>query len=110
MVVQQAAYIYARKGARLVLAARREENLEEVARKARQMGASDVMEMPTDVTKIDDCQKLIDETVSRFGRIDHLMLNAGLAMSFYMVHHLTRCRSRWYRLCLNQAVPLLNWL
>jgi len=68
--VQQAAYIYARKGAKLVLAARREENLEEVARKCRQLGATDAMEMPTDVTKIDDCQKLIDETVSRFGRCE----------------------------------------
>jgi 3-hydroxybutyrate dehydrogenase len=38
----------------------------------------DALFVKTDVTKPDDCKRLIDETVKKFGRIDILVNNAGL--------------------------------
>ncbi|XP_010250645.1 PREDICTED: 11-beta-hydroxysteroid dehydrogenase 1B-like [Nelumbo nucifera] len=75
---KQLAYQYAKKGACLVLVARRQNLLEEVAEKARLLGSPDVMSVQADVSKVDDCQRFIDETVNHFGRLDHLVTNAGI--------------------------------
>ncbi|GAB2221379.1 hypothetical protein Drorol1_Dr00012555 [Drosera rotundifolia] len=73
------AYAYARRGALLVLAARREHRLQEVADKARILGSPDVLVVPSDVSKADQCQRVVDETIDHFGRLDHLVNNAGVA-------------------------------
>ncbi|KDP22588.1 hypothetical protein JCGZ_26419 [Jatropha curcas] len=73
------AYEYARKGARLALAARREDRLQAVADKARKLGSPDVIAMRTDVSRIEDCKRFIDEAFNHFGRLDHLVNNAGIA-------------------------------
>ncbi|CAI0436189.1 unnamed protein product [Linum tenue] len=71
-------YEYARRRARLAIAARREDRLQCVAAKARQLGSPDVIFIRTDVSKFEDCRKLIQETVDHFGRLDHLVNNAGI--------------------------------
>ncbi|KAJ9568534.1 hypothetical protein OSB04_004500 [Centaurea solstitialis] len=71
------AYEYAKRGARLALVARREELLEVVAGKAREMGSPDVIVISADVSKLDDCKRFVDETVNHF--VDHLVNNAGIA-------------------------------
>ncbi|XP_010270765.1 PREDICTED: 11-beta-hydroxysteroid dehydrogenase 1B-like isoform X2 [Nelumbo nucifera] len=73
------AYEYAKKGAFLVLVARREEMLEQVAKKAGQLGSPDVLEIRADVSQVDECKRFVQETVRRFGRLDHLVCNAGIA-------------------------------
>ncbi|KAL2612418.1 hypothetical protein R1flu_024110 [Riccia fluitans] len=78
------AYKYAKRGARLVLSARREEKLNAVAELARTKGAADTFVVTTDVTSEDDCKSLIEQTINRFGRLDHLVLNAGVANSFLL--------------------------
>ncbi|KAG6401875.1 hypothetical protein SASPL_138743 [Salvia splendens] len=65
------AYEYAKKGACLVLAARRERSLQEVADTARYLGSPDVSE-------VDDCRRVVDQTMNHFGRQDHLVNNAGV--------------------------------
>ncbi|KAI3852404.1 hypothetical protein MKX03_018884 [Papaver bracteatum] len=75
---EQLVYEYARRKARLVIVARRKNLLEEVANKARQFGSPDVLVVCADVTKVDDCERFIEETINYFGRLDHLVNNAGI--------------------------------
>ncbi|KAK4734896.1 hypothetical protein R3W88_009157 [Solanum pinnatisectum] len=72
------AYEYARRGACLTIAARREKSLLEVAERAFDLGASDVLVVPADVSNVDDCRRIVDRTISHFGRLDHLVNNAGV--------------------------------
>lgn len=62
------AYEYARRGASLALVARRERRLFEVANRAYQLCAPEVIVVGADVSKIEDCKRLVDETVDHFGR------------------------------------------
>ncbi|KAA0583490.1 SDR family oxidoreductase [Azospirillum sp. B21] len=71
------ALAFAREGARLALAARREELLEEVAEECRGLGASAVV-IPTDVTDADAVKRLAERTVEEFGSIDIWIANAGV--------------------------------
>ncbi|VAH31851.1 unnamed protein product [Triticum turgidum subsp. durum] len=76
---EQIAYQYAKKGARLALVARRQGSLHEVAAKATDLGSPDVLVVPGDVARPEDCKAFVQATVERFGRLDHLVNNAGLA-------------------------------
>lgn len=67
---------FARRGARLVLAARRKDRLQEVAQKARELG-SDALAIPTDVAKMEQIEALVEAAIKRYGRIDILVNNAG---------------------------------
>src|SRR5690606_3659257 len=64
---------------RLVLAARSEERLNEVAYRCRKAGA-DVLVAPTDVADRQRCERLVAQALERFGGIDVLVNNAGLSM------------------------------
>jgi short-subunit dehydrogenase len=70
------ALAFADAGCRLVLAARRVDALEETAGLCRERGA-DAHVVPTDVTVETDLERLRDETIGRFGRIDVWVNNAG---------------------------------
>ncbi len=71
------AKLFASYGARLSLAARSLDKLEAVA---KEIGTDNVLCVKTDVSVEADCRNLIEQTVSRFGRIDILVNNAGLSM------------------------------
>ena len=73
---QAAALAFAREGARLVLAARRQDEGEQVALAARQLGAEAVF-VRADVTAEADIQRVIGEAVTRYGRLDIAFNNAG---------------------------------
>ena len=64
---------------RLVLAARNEERLNEVAFRCRKSGA-EVLVVPTDVADRSQCERLIGQATERFGGIDVLLNNAGVSM------------------------------
>ncbi|XP_054791494.1 11-beta-hydroxysteroid dehydrogenase A-like [Prosopis cineraria] len=72
------AYEYGRRGSRLALVARRENRLREVAGKAKMVGSTDVITIVADVSRVEDCKRSVDLTVSHFGRLDHLVNNAGI--------------------------------
>jgi 7-alpha-hydroxysteroid dehydrogenase len=69
----------AEAGADVVLAARTESDLEEVASLIRSLGRRALV-VPTDVTDATACEQLVTRTVEEFGRLDILVNNAGGAM------------------------------
>jgi 3-oxoacyl-[acyl-carrier protein] reductase len=66
----------AQHGARVVIAARRPEVLEKAAREIREAGGK-VLHVIADVTSTADVERLVQLTVSQFGRLDILVNNAG---------------------------------
>lgn len=64
---------------KLVLAARDEAKLEEVAAECRAMGAQTLV-VPTDVGVEAECRGLVERAVGHFGGLDVLVNNAGLSM------------------------------
>ncbi len=71
-----AALAFARRGARVALAARRAELVEEVARECQALGAHAIA-VPTDVTDAEAMEDLADAAKRAFGRIDVWINNAG---------------------------------
>lgn len=63
-------------GARVVIAARREDKLSEVASDLEKRGA-EVRVVPCDVSREEDVDALVGATVSAFGQVDVLVNNAG---------------------------------
>ncbi|XP_030968006.1 11-beta-hydroxysteroid dehydrogenase-like 4A isoform X1 [Quercus lobata] len=73
------AYEYAKRGARLALVARREDRLQAVADRARKLGSPEVVVVRADVSKVEECKQFVNEIVNYFGRLDHLVNNAGVS-------------------------------
>ena len=71
-----AALVLAEHGADVVLAARRPEPLESTAKEIAALGRR-ALAVPTDVTDAAACQRLVDTTLSEFGRVDILVNNSG---------------------------------
>jgi NAD(P)-dependent dehydrogenase (short-subunit alcohol dehydrogenase family) len=65
-------------GANVVLAARRTERIEELARSITAAGGK-ALAVPCDVSREDDVDRMIAATQERFGSVDVLVNNAGVA-------------------------------
>ena len=70
------AVAFARKGAQVVIAGRRDEAGKALVKELRALGAEAEF-VNTDVRKDDDVRALVDKTVVRFGRLDVAVNNAG---------------------------------
>jgi NADP-dependent 3-hydroxy acid dehydrogenase YdfG len=70
---------FASCGAKISLAARTKDKLEQVAEEVRKSGAQATC-LPADVTKLDDMERFVEHTVKTFGRIDVVVCNAGLGV------------------------------
>lgn len=73
------AKVYSQMGARVVLGARSEEKLQQLAAEIESAGGRAAY-CAADVTKAEDCKRLIDTAVEAFGGIDVLICNAGISM------------------------------
>lgn len=74
------AFAFARRAAKLVLVARRAERLEAVRREIEPY-TSDVLIIPADVADDAQLERVVEETLAAFGRIDVLVNNAGIVAS-----------------------------
>src|SRR3954471_22099417 len=73
------AQAFARRGAAVVLAARRAEMLEEAARECVELGGA-ALAVPTATTREDQVEELGRRALKRFGRIDVWFNNAGVGI------------------------------
>src|SRR3984893_2797382 len=71
-----AAIAFAQEGAKVVVSGRRQKEGQELAAELQALGAEAIF-VRTDVRNDDDVHKLVDQTVSRFGRLDIAVNNAG---------------------------------
>ncbi len=76
-VGRAAAEEFARRGAKVVIGGRDEEAASRSVRLMETYGSEGLF-VHTDLENVDDCRKLIDETVRHFGRIDGLYIYAGI--------------------------------
>jgi NADP-dependent 3-hydroxy acid dehydrogenase YdfG len=67
----------AQRGARVALAARREERLAALGERLEKTSEGEVTVIPCDVRQPEDVQRLITTTLERWGKIDILVANAG---------------------------------
>ncbi|MGD9977996.1 MAG: SDR family oxidoreductase [Bacteroidales bacterium] len=70
---------FAKKGAIIVLAARSDSELKKIENEIKLQNGN-AFSVRTDVKKEDDCKKLIEKTVEKYGKIDVLINNAGISM------------------------------
>lgn len=69
----------AQSGTRIILAARSEDKLKKISAEINEQGGN-VEYRVTDVTDANDVRKLISDVKQKYGRVDHLINNAGLML------------------------------
>src|SRR5215471_21451576 len=73
---REIALAFARCGADLVLASRKQDNLERVAAEVHALGRR-ALAVPTNIREAEACQRMADTAVRELGQIDVLINNAG---------------------------------
>jgi short-subunit dehydrogenase len=73
------AEVFSGLGARVVIAARNEDKLKEIAQNLRDKNR-EVLPVKADVSIENDCRNLVDQSIKRFGKVDVLINNAGISM------------------------------
>ncbi|MBI5824885.1 MAG: SDR family oxidoreductase [Chloroflexi bacterium] len=69
---------FGREGAKVTLAARRVDKLQSLAQEINAMGTgAETLVVQADLSKLEDIQALVTQTIEKFGRIDILINNAG---------------------------------
>ena len=68
---------FVREGAKLILAARNQENLDKTVKELQAIGGT-VKAVPTDVAKEQQVIDMVEETMKTFGQIDILVNNSGI--------------------------------
>jgi len=66
-----------KEGAKVAIAARNEDTLEEAKAFILEQTGEEVLTISTDVSKEEECKRLIEETVGHFGQLNILINNAG---------------------------------
>ena len=71
------AKLFAAEGATVIITARREAALEQIANEIKQTGGT-VLAISTDISKPEDPERLMQTVIDKFGKIDILVNNAGI--------------------------------
>ena len=67
----------AREGTKLAICSRNPEDLATAAQEIRSSTGVDVLAVPGDLSRLEDIQNLVRQTVEHFGRLDVLVANSG---------------------------------
>jgi NAD(P)-dependent dehydrogenase (short-subunit alcohol dehydrogenase family) len=86
------AKLFCREGAKVVIASRRESENKRILEEIAETGG-EAFAVQADLSKMDDCKKVIDETIKKYGRIDVLVNNAGIADKHMPIN---LCTEEWY--------------
>ena len=78
---------FAKRGSKVVLAARRETELSQLAAEIQQDGGQATY-IPTDVSSSEQVQNMVDHTIDTFGRLDYAINNAGIEGQFAPIFEL----------------------
>ncbi len=106
--------IFAQEGANVSLAARSTALMEEVANEIRAMGRKALVNT-TDITKVEQVEKMVQRTYEEFGKIDILVNNSGIGGPTAYVHEITpeewdetfNVNLRGAFLCCRAVVPIM---
>ena len=90
---RETALVLAAEGAKVVLAARRMDKLKEVEEEICAKGGEAYC-VSGDVSVREDCDRIISETLEKYGRVDVLVNNAGMGDKQIPI---TRCSDEWWR-------------
>ncbi len=77
------AYQFAKKGAKLVLSARRESELQRVAN-ATGLSEKDILVLPMDMLEFEHFPAKVQTVIEHFGQIDFVVQNAGISQRSYV--------------------------
>jgi NAD(P)-dependent dehydrogenase (short-subunit alcohol dehydrogenase family) len=101
-----AAVMLAARGYQLAIAGRRRDALRETASLcAAVAAAAEVLVLPTDLSEAEAAVRIVDDAVSRFGRLDVLVNNAGYAPRRPLAEHTPRLIDEAY--AVNALAPAL---
>jgi 3-oxoacyl-[acyl-carrier protein] reductase len=71
-----------KEGAKVAICARNLESLELAAKQILEQTGSKVYYLPADMTKKEDCERIVKQTAKYFGRLDILINNAGTSSAY----------------------------
>ncbi|MER2997878.1 SDR family oxidoreductase [Pontibacter populi] len=73
------AFAFGKAGAKVAVSGRNQQNLDQTSQELSAAGIENVA-INADVSKEADCQRMVQETIDRFGKLDVLINNAGISM------------------------------
>lgn len=80
---ESVARLLAEHGASVVLTARRKEKLDDVVQSIKENGGT-ALAVAGNVTSLEDCKHIFEETVREFGQVDILVNNAGMSNMYFI--------------------------
>lgn len=86
------AALFCKEGATVIITSRREAENKKVVDEITSQGGK-IMAVQADLSKMEDCRKVVDEAIKNYGRIDILVNNAGIADKHMRI---TKCTEDWY--------------
>lgn len=100
---------FAREGARVTINGRSAESLSKAAAGIRNETGARVLEVVGDVSKPDDCRRLVEQAVEHFGGVDALVTNAGGPPSRHFEDLKPDEWDSAYRLTLGSVISLIGF-
>lgn len=91
------AKLFCKEGAKVVIASRRAENNQKTVEEITALGG-DILAVQADVSNQEDCLKIINKSIEKYGKVDILVNNAGMADKHMPITHCTE--EHYKRICL----------
>lgn len=86
------AELFCKEGAKVVIASRREDKNQQIVDEITAQGG-EIMAVQADVSKMEDCKRIVDETIKKYGHVDILVNNAGIGDRHIPIN---LCTEEWY--------------